>query len=74
LVKCFYISTQVCVSQCKDPVCKEVLENAVSGITHDGLPICGDDPAFAAAKGVAELGRRALVGQDGIPVTGSIDL
>ncbi|RYC59804.1 hypothetical protein CHU98_g6406 [Xylaria longipes] len=56
----------------EDPVFAEVLEKAISGLTHDSLPIYRDDPVFVAAKGVAELGRRALIaGRDG--ASGSID-
>jgi hypothetical protein len=51
-----------------DPVFKEVVERAVRGIegVKEGVvPVYAQDRVFVAARGVAELGRRALAGGGG---------
>lgn len=51
-----------------DPVFREVVERAVRGLegVEEGVvPVYAQDRVFVAAKGVAELGRRALAGGGG---------
>lgn len=49
----------------RDLVFREVLERAIDGIQDEELvPDYADDPVFVAAKGAAELGRRALAGRE----------
>lgn len=49
-----------------DPVFREVVERAVRGIegVEEGVvPVYAQDGVFVAARGVAEMGRRALAGE-----------
>jgi hypothetical protein len=51
-----------------DPVFKEVVERAVreiEGVEEGVVPVYAQDRVFVAARGVAELGRRALAGGGG---------
>jgi hypothetical protein len=49
----------------RDPVFREVVERAVEGISDENLvPVYAGDPVFVAAKGAAELERRALAGRE----------
>ncbi|KAH8811303.1 hypothetical protein F5884DRAFT_854664 [Xylogone sp. PMI_703] len=52
-----------------DPVFREVVERAVrelEGVEEGVVPVYAQDGVFVAARGVAELGRRALAGGGGV--------